>query len=64
MKRCAQSPAQPEFSLCGDAWDAPDTEDDVEPFRFAERGETVTCEKCRGIIDKIRESYPRGYKLR
>jgi len=64
MKRCAQMPNNSEYSLCGDAWDAPDTECDVEPFRFVERGETVTCSKCREIIDKIKQSFPKGYKLK
>lgn len=61
-KICSFHPLQPEFSLCGDAFDAPDTEDDVEPFELASNGETVTCENCREAIKAIRDSYPRGYK--
>lgn len=32
MKICAQNPANPEYSLCGMAEDAPETEDDEEEF--------------------------------
>lgn len=63
MKFCAQAPSQPEYSLCGDAFDAPDTEDDVEPFEFAKPGQVVTCEKCRLAIHRIREAFPRGFKV-
>lgn len=61
MKLCAQHPLQPEYTLCGDAFDAPDTEDDVEPFTFAVYGEKVTCAKCRLAIAFIYEIYtPKG----
>lgn len=63
-KLCATNPIQPEFSLCGDAYDAPETEDDVEPFDFAYEGQTVTCVNCRHVIDTLREQFPRGYKYK
>lgn len=63
MKVCAPAYINGgEYSLCGDAFDAPDTEDDVEPFRLAEVGQTVTCEICKQIIREVRDAYPRGYK--
>ena len=62
IKICAVMPMQAEYSLCGDAFDAPDTEDDVEPFELAKPGNVVTCEKCRDIIREIRDTYPRGFK--
>lgn len=34
-----------EFTLCGDAFDAPDTEADVSSFRKA-KSRTVTCPRC------------------
>lgn len=64
MKICAQHPLQPEFTLCGDAFDAPETEDDVEPFKFAVPGDKVTCEHCRRAIAFIHEIYTSGGKAR
>lgn len=64
MKLCAQAPLNPEFSLCGDAEDAPETEDDVEPFRFAGEGETLTCEACMQIIKHVRLDYTHRFKRR
>lgn len=63
MKICAKMPNNYEYSLCGDAFDAPQTEDDVEPFKLAETGDVVTCDKCRKIIREVRDSYQRGFKL-
>lgn len=40
-----------EFSLCGDAWDAPDTEADWEAGPFEKtRKRVVTCAKCVKVI--------------
>ena len=66
MKLCATDPLNGEFTLCGDAFDICETRDgaDVEPFRFARIGETVTCERCRVVINTIRLEYPKGYKLK
>ncbi len=64
MKLCAQNPANYEYSLCGDAFDAPDTESDVEPFRFAEIGEQITCEKCVKCIQDIHRCYTAGGRQR
>ncbi|UUV44556.1 hypothetical protein RCMOTHERGOOSE_46 [Rhodobacter phage RcMotherGoose] len=64
MKICAQNPIQPEFTLCGDAFDIADTEapdDDIEPFTFAVPGQKVTCEQCLRAIAFIHEIYtPKG----
>lgn len=55
MKVCAPNPnSGGEYSLCGDAFDAPDTEDDVEEFRIGESGDLVTCPKCREAILEIK----------
>ena len=60
MKRCAQNPMHPEYTLCGDAFDAPETEG-IEPFTFAVPGEAVTCDKCCKAIAYIYEIYtPKG----
>lgn len=50
MKRCAENPAQGEYTLCGVAWDAPDSEDDVEPFVMAKDDESITCLLCCRVI--------------
>lgn len=58
MRICVQNPVNPEFSLCGDASDAAQTEDDSEEFRFAfEKLERVSCEKCLSIIEEIYTFY-------
>lgn len=64
-KLCAQNPVQPEFTLCGDAFDIISTEapdEDIEPFDFAVgRGDKVTCEHCLRAIAFIYEIYtPKG----
>lgn len=51
---------QPEFTLCGFAFDAHDSGDADEPIIFAKRGEVVTCEECRAVIDYIRQHYRGG----
>lgn len=63
MRRCAEHPLQPEFSLCGDAFDIYETEgDDAEPFAFVKRGQTVTCDNCRDAITKLRRNFTsRGF---
>jgi hypothetical protein len=61
IKRCIQNPLNGEYSLCGDAFDAPDTEDDVEPFRFAEVGEYANCKHCLDLVHFIRHGVtPKG----
>lgn len=60
MKICAQKPNQPEYSLCGDAYDAPETEDDVEDFSIATPGQRVTCEDCKSAIQEIYTNYTIG----
>lgn len=64
MKICAQNPVNSEYSLCGDAFDAPDTEDDVEPFKFVKPQERVTCIICLCAIRNILISYTRNGKLK
>ena len=40
-----------EFTLCGDAWDAPDSEPDWEPGEFRKpKSRIITCAKCVAIV--------------
>lgn len=55
IRRCAESPNQPEFSLCGDAFDAFSSGDSDEPFEFAGEGQTVNCEMCVSAIREIKK---------
>lgn len=60
MKRCGENPAQPEFSLCGDAFDLSPTDtgdDEFVPFRFANPGEWITCERCREVVKLIKNNF-------
>lgn len=44
-------PLNGEFTLCGDAFDAPDSEDDWDEGPFVEtRKRTVTCPDCIAVI--------------
>lgn len=49
---CAGSAAQPDFTLCGDAFDSGDAD---EPHVEAKKGQAVTCPKCCAVIQEIRE---------
>lgn len=60
MKRCAVDPLFAEYTLCGDAFDAFESGDADEPIVFAESGQTITCERCRKIIDYCKSL--KGYK--
>lgn len=51
---CATNPVQPEFSLCGDAFDGFDSGDLDEPVALAETGERITCERCRLVITQCK----------
>lgn len=64
MKICAESPSNPEYSLCGNAFDASEDPmcEDMEPFRFAKVGDVVSCKECRRVIVDVRICYPRGFK--
>lgn len=53
-RRCAESPVQPEFSLCGDAFDAFDSGDASEPYEFAKPGESITCAICCNAVREIK----------
>ncbi len=66
MKICAESPSNREYSLCGNAYDAPDDPmlEDMEAFKFADEGETVTCEECTRVIRHIRLDYTQRYRRR
>lgn len=50
--RCADNPIQPEFTLCGRAFD--DVEDDQEAPLFVMPGHVVTCEQCLAVIRHCR----------
>ena len=59
MKVCAVNPLMGEYSLCGDAFDAPDDpECDTPTFILATRpGQIVTCEGCLKCIQELRARY-------
>lgn len=61
-KLCADDPLQGEYSLCGNAFDAPDDPmGDVEAFDFARPGQTVNCDECLRAIAEIKLRYsPKG----
>ena len=61
-KLCAEDPLQSEYSLCGNAFDAPDDPMcNVEPFDFARPGQTVNCNECLHSIASIKLHYtPKG----
>lgn len=64
-KRCAEDPGQPEYTLCGMAFDSPYTEPDVEEFNLAAPGQHVTCDQCRRSIREIISEYtPTGLRRR
>lgn len=46
---CMRSPLQPEYTLCGDAFDITAIDKSVRVY-FADAGEIVTCERCRMVI--------------
>jgi hypothetical protein len=52
----------PEYTLCGDAFDAFESGDADEPIVFANAGQVVTCTECRRAIDYVRKHY-RKYKF-
>ena len=53
-RRCAMSPQQAEFSLCGDAFDGFATGDLPEPFDFVEDGQAITCPRCCLFIREVK----------
>lgn len=53
IRVCASNPAQPDFTLCGDAFDAFDTGDAEEQHVEAKKGQTVTCQQCCLVIDNV-----------
>lgn len=55
----ADSIAQPEFTLCGMAFDAFETGDADGPIVFSKPGERVTCEDCLHVIAEIYREYTR-----
>lgn len=54
VRRCADNPAAPEYSLCGQAYDAFDSGDADERFEFVEKGQTINCENCCRAIREIK----------
>lgn len=51
-----------EFTACGWAYDAGGTEDDAPEIVMARIGETVTCDRCRAVIDHWRKGFSARYK--
>lgn len=60
-RKCAQSTSQPEFSLCGDAFDAFATGDADEEHEIAVQGGTITCPAC---CEQIRDIRSMHYRLK
>lgn len=58
---CGQNPTLPEFTLCGMAFDAYDSQDTDVPVVFAAPGETITCPDCRRFISLMR-AYRTNFK--
>jgi hypothetical protein len=54
VRRCAESPVQPEFSLCGDAFDAFESGDASESYELAKPGQSITCSMCCTAIREIK----------
>lgn len=56
IRRCASSPFDKEFSLCGDSMESYEEEGSsaLEDFNFARPGESITCEKCCHAIKTIK----------
>ncbi len=54
VRRCAASPVQPEFSLCGEAFDAFDEKLTSEPYEIAEPDQSITCPMCCEAIREIK----------
>ena len=54
---CAQNPINGEYTLCGDAFDIEQTEEDEEPHRHSQPGERLTCEQCKTAIRELFETY-------
>ncbi|MDU4254411.1 hypothetical protein [Pseudomonas sp.] len=52
-RRCAVSPLNSEFSLCGDAFDAHYDYPEAH-FEFVQPGESITCAKCCMVIRTVR----------
>ena len=61
---CATSPVNPEFTLCGDAFDAYESGDSERPIIFAKQGERVNCEQCLIVIIEIRNTYTNNGLMR
>ncbi|WP_458736982.1 hypothetical protein [Pseudomonas chlororaphis] len=55
VRVCAGNPVNGEFTLCGDAFDAFATGDADEEHVQAEKGQTITCDKCCAVILDVRQ---------
>ena len=55
FRKCAQNTSNPEFTLCGDAFDAFASGDADEEHECAGQGGTVTCPECCTQIRDIRD---------
>lgn len=65
MRLCAETAAQPEFSLCGDAFDAADDlQDEALRYRIAAPGERITCPVCLRMLADIFSRYTRTGKVK
>ena len=64
MRVCAENPTQGEYSLCGDAFDIADDDDEAEPFRMAKIRDRVNCEQCLRVIRTIKVGYTNAGRRR
>lgn len=66
MKICAHNPVNAEFSLCGVAFDAAETENEVDAkyVLATEAGESVSCGDCKLVINEIYSTYTQTGRLK
>lgn len=58
MKVCAHNPAQPEYSLCGDAFDLEADLGEGEPYVLATDTQMpVTCSACKRVLADLFSTY-------
>lgn len=54
IRRCAESPSNSEYTLCGDPFDAFDCGDAGEPHEIASHCQSITCPECCRIIRDVK----------
>lgn len=64
MRICGEDPSNPEYSMCGFAFDAPYTEDDCELFELSDGRKAITCCDCKERIQAIYRTFTKSGRLR